>query len=229
MHSPIKLWATDDRPREKLLKKGPEAVSNAELLAILIQNGTPNSSALDLAKQILDICDNRLHQLSRMSVHDILQMKIRGIGPAKAVSIAAALALASRREMEQKAKIVAHHSEDYANYFKPLMQFRQHEVLMAIYMDAGHRILCHQVISTGGLESTDMDVRVIFKQALQFGAACLVLAHNHPSGAMRPSHADVEMTTKAREAGNTLNIILLDHLIITDGGFFSFVDHHLFR
>lgn len=226
---PIKKWALDDRPREKLLAKGPDALSNAELLAILINTGNTDATAVDLAKELLDSCQNRLHLLSKMSVQEILERKVRGIGKAKAVQINAALTLSNRREMEEKSQVRIQSSSDIAHYLKPHLQYLQHEVFIVIYMNNSNHILCHKVISIGGITATVVDVRIIFKLALQWNAVAIVLAHNHPSGALRPSKNDLEITKNIRQAGKTMDIDVLDHLIISDKGYFSFVDSDLFK
>lgn len=228
-NTPIKNWAPDDRPREKLINKGADALSNAELLAILINNGNTQASALDLAKGLLEACDNRLHLLSKLSVAEILDRNIRGIGPAKAVLINAALALSNRREIEEKSQVRVKSSSDVAHYLKPHLQYLQHEVFIVIYMNNANRILCHKIISTGGITATVVDVRIIFKIALQWNAVGIIMAHNHPSGSLQPSKNDLEITKNVRTAGKTMEIEVLDHIIVSDKGYFSFLDNELFK
>lgn len=226
---PIKKWAIDDRPREKLMNKGSEALSNAELLAILLNNGNKGASALDLAKDLLQSCHNRLHQLSKMSVNEILEKNVRGIGPAKAVMITAALSLSSRREIEEKNKTVIKSSSDIAQYLRPHLQYLQYEAFLVIFLNMSNHILCHKIISNGGITSTVVDIRIIFKLAFQYNATGIILAHNHPSGSVQPSKNDLIVTKNVRQAGKTLDIEVLDHLIISDKGYFSFLDADLFK
>ncbi|GAB3353584.1 DNA repair protein RadC [Arachidicoccus ginsenosidivorans] len=223
----IKEWALDDRPREKLITKGATSLSNAELLAILINTGSPKGTALDVAKALLDICGNKLHQLARLSVKEIMEHKIPGIGLAKAVAIHAALSLSARKELEDKSRSQITCSRDMADFLIPHMAHLQHEVFMAIYLNSANHILHHKIISTGGLTATSVDVRVILKTALQYNAVAMVVAHNHPSGSLKPSPQDQKITESIRAAAKLMEIIMLDHIIVSDHGFFSFLDNDL--
>lgn len=228
-HTPIKQWAEDDRPREKLIAKGATSLSNAELLAILINTGSVKGSAVDIAKELLAICDNKLHLLSRLSVQEILEHKIPGIGLAKAVAIHAALSLSSRKELEDKSRQQITCSRDIADFLMPHMAHLQHEIFMVVYLNSANHILQHKVISTGGLTATTVDVRVILKMALQYNAVAFIMAHNHPSGSLNPSEPDLAITKSIYFAAKTMDIIMLDHIIVSDHGFFSFLDNELLK
>jgi DNA repair protein RadC len=220
----IKFWNEDDRPREKMLLKGVDALSNSELLAILINNGLKDKSAVDLAKDLLHACNNDLVKLSKLSVQEIIQLKIKGIGPAKAVTIAAALQLSSRRDLSEvkKQKIIS--SDDIAHYLKLQLQFKQKELFVVVYLNTANNILHHEIISEGGITGTVADPRIILKKALEYNATGIILSHNHPSGNLKPSKADEVLTAKIKEAAAYLDIKVLDHIIVSDEGYFSFAD-----
>lgn len=220
----IKDWHTDDRPREKMLLKGAEVLSNAELLAILINHGTRDKTALDLAKMLLTACNNNWTALSRLSVKEILSLKIKGIGIAKAVTISAALQIANRRDMDVYEPFIIKGSEDIAYFLKAKFQYHSTETFVVVYLNAGNRVLQHEIISTGGITGTIADPRVILKKALEQNATALILSHNHPSGSLKPSRADEMLTIKIREAAALLDIKVLDHIIVGQSGYFSFAD-----
>ncbi|MGX5820380.1 RadC family protein [Chitinophaga lutea] len=217
---PIRDWAPDDRPREKLLKKGPRALSLAELLAILIQSGTPQQSALELAQAILRECDG-LSGLARMDYHSLLRFP--GIGEARAAIILAALELARRRETAplDQAGTYLHSGSEAAALLRPLLQDEPCESLHALFLNHANRLLGHSRISSGGLTYTSADPRVIFEAALRHKATRLLLCHNHPSGNLKPSQADLTMTQRLREAGKLLEIDVIDHVIVADAGYLS--------
>lgn len=219
----IKDWATDDRPREKLLGKSPAALSDAELLAILINNGNRENSAVDLARAVLSLGKNNLSELGRLTVPDLMQVK--GIGKAKAVSITAALELGRRRQAAgfmEKTHIKS--SSDIALYLQSLLRDRSQEVFAVIFLNQANKINHFDIISEGGITGTVADPRVILKRALQYDAVSLVLCHNHPSGNLRPSRADETLTHKIKEAAAYLDIKVLDHIIVSNEGYFSFAD-----
>ncbi len=220
----IKHWAEDDRPREKLLHKGPEALSNAELIAILINNGTKESSAVDVAKALLLAAQNDLQQLGRLSVKELLRLGVKGIGPAKAISIAAALELGIRREAALKKKDTIMQSSDIAGFMRARLQYKQHEVFAVIYLNRANRINHYEVISEGGITGTVADPRIIMRKALENDAVNLILCHNHPSGNLKPSRQDEELTRKIQEAARLFDINVLDHIIVSNEGYFSFAD-----
>lgn len=223
----IKEWAVDDRPREKLLDKGAEALSNAELLALLINTGTKEASAVDVAKTLLDLCDNKLSRLAKLSVQDILQYKIPGIGMAKAVAIRAALSLSVRKDVIDKLRI--DQPQDIANYLLPHLAHLQHEVFIAVFINNNNNIISHKIISSGGFTATSVDVRVILKAALQNNAVKIVLAHNHPSGDLTPSEMDRHLTDSIMQAADIMNIPVADHLIISDRGCYSFLKDKIYK
>lgn len=223
----IKNWHQDDRPREKLLTKGIDSLNNAELLAIIINNGTTNKSALDLARELLQKVDNNLFTLSKLSVSELLKLKIKGIGPAKAISIVAALEISNRRETAAFMQKSFTSSKEIGLYLKSILQHKTVEIFWVLYMNNNHVILGEQEISKGGITSTMVDVRVILKHALQYNATKIVLCHNHPSGNLNPSEADKQLTKKIKEASALHEIVVLDHFIVSHTGFKSFAENDL--
>ncbi|MDB5192452.1 MAG: hypothetical protein JWQ96_2015 [Segetibacter sp.] len=220
----IKNWAEDDRPREKLVAKGAEVLSNSELVAILINNGTTNRSAVDLAKELLSFVDNNLQRLGKLSVKDIVNLKIKGLGPAKAISIAAALELGIRRNMADNKKQVIFSSRDIASYLRAQFQYRKHEVFAVVFLNKANKINHYEIISEGGITGTVADPRIILKKALEHGAVHILLCHNHPSGSLKPSRQDEELTQKIKDAARLFDIKVLDHIIVSEEGFYSFAD-----
>ncbi len=220
----IKHWAEDDRPREKMLLKGNEALSNAELLAILINNGTKDKSAVDVAKELLSAVNNDLQRLGKLSVKELLKLKVKGIGGAKAISITAALELGIRREAADRKKDVILHSKDIAGFLKAQLQYKTNEVFAVIFLNNANKVTHHEVISEGGITGTVADPRIILKKALEHNAVSIVLCHNHPSGSIKPSRQDEELTHKIKEAAKYFDIHVLDHIIVSEEGYFSFAD-----
>jgi DNA repair protein RadC len=222
----IKFWALDDRPREKMMQKGPEALSQSELLAILVNNGNKSHSALDIARQILKKSNDSLTQLARLSLKELQQVK--GVGPAKAITIAAALELGRRRlSFSSPEKITIRSSKDIAEYLKLILQDRNHEVFAIVFLNRANRIKHFEIISRGGITGTVADPRIILKKALEAEATSIVLSHNHPSGNLQPSRADEEITKKIKKAAEFLDITVLDHIIVSEDGYFSFADEGL--
>jgi DNA repair protein RadC len=222
----IKQWAKDDRPREKLLLKGPETLSDSELLAILICNGTRQKSALDLAKEVLSLGKNHLPDLGKLTAREF--MKVKGIGAAKAITIVAALEIGRRRQaMASREKTVITSSSDVAIYLQTLLKDHRHEVFAVLFLNRANKINHFQIISAGGITGTVADPRVILKKALEEDAVSLILCHNHPSGSLKPSRADEELTQKIKEAAKYFDIKVLDHLIVSEDGYFSFADEGL--
>lgn len=222
----IKAWAEADRPREKLLKQGRRSLSDAELIAILIGSGNRHESAVGLSKRILNNCSNDLNVLCRMSVRELSRFK--GIGEAKAVSIVSALELGRRRNQlaaQSRPQIRGSHDayDALSSQFKDL----NHEEFWILLMNRANHIISRHLISKGGQAGTIADPKIIFNIALENHAASMILAHNHPSGNLKPSTADLELTKKLTEAGQLLDLPVLDHLIITDTGFLSFADEGL--
>lgn len=220
----IKNWAVDDRPREKLALKGPDTLSNSELLAILIQNGTPNKSAVDLAKELLSKVENDLQKLGKLSVKDIVKLKIKGLGPAKAISIAAALELGIRRNMADNKKEIILSSKDLADYLKAQFEYKKHEIFAVVFLNRSNRINHFAIISEGGITGTVADPRIILRKALEHDATSIVLCHNHPSGSLKPSRQDEELTMKIKEAAQYFDIRVMDHIIVSSDGYYSFAD-----
>lgn len=223
----IKNWNEDDRPREKMILKGVESLSNSELLAILINNGTRDRSAVDVCKELMGSVNNDLQKLGKMSVKEIMKLKTKGIGEAKAVTIAAALELGIRRNTEENRKFVVTHSSDVANYLRAKLEHKKNEVFVAVYMNRSNKIQHHEVISTGGITGTVADPRIILKKALEHDATAIILCHNHPSGSLKPSKADEDITYKIKEAARYFDIAILDHIIVSDEGYYSFADEGL--
>lgn len=220
----IKNWAEDERPREKLLNKGPLALSDAELLAILINSGTKYRSALDLARDILSLADNNIHKLGRLTVPEL--KKTKGIGEARAITIAAALELGRRREAKNSKENyqTIKQSKEAAEILIPLMRDLNHEVFYVLYLNQSNRLIKYEIISSGGLTGTVADLRIILKNALLYNSNQIIIAHNHPSGNLQPSRADKDLTNKLKEAAMFMDIKLLDHLIIGEGSYLSMVD-----
>ncbi len=219
----IKAWAEEDRPREKLSNQGRRSLSDTELIAILIGSGSRNESAVELSKRILYSCQNDLNQLARFSVSDLSRFK--GIGEAKAISIIAAFELGRRRkETISPDRVQVSTSIDV--YESILFRFKDlnHEEFWIIVLNRANKITSTHLVSKGGQAGTIADPKIIFNIALENHAASLILAHNHPSGNLKPSQADIELTQKLRSAGKLLDIPVLDHLIISDQGFLSFAD-----
>lgn len=226
-YTPINQWAEDDRPREKLSLKGKAALSDAELLAILLGSGTVSVSAVDLAKQILASTNNNLHELAKLSLKDL--MKFKGIGEAKAITIVSALELGRRRknsEPQKRTKITS--STDVYEMMSPYLLDARREEFWVLLLNRANEVMRTEKISEGGVSGTVADPKLIFKTALDHLASSLILVHNHPSGNLKPSQADLQMTQKMKEAGKFLEIPVLDHVIFTDNGFYSFVDEGSF-
>lgn len=222
----IKNWSPEDRPREKLLLKGKSALSDAELIAILLGSGTTTLSAVDLAKNILQCAGNNLHELARLSVKDL--MKIKGIGEAKAITIIAALELGRRRKdvlTDEKPRISS--SADVFELVKGDLLDIPHEEFWVLLLNRANRVVKKQQVSQGGVAGTVADPKIIFKMALEELASGIILAHNHPSGNLTASQADIALTKKLKEAGKLLEIQVLDHIIVASQKYFSFADEGL--
>jgi len=222
----IKSWNKDDRPREKLLQKGCLALSDAELVAILIGSGNKNESAVDLAKRILTSVEYNLQALAKLSIEDLMQFK--GIGEAKAISIVTALEIGKRRRLEKALelkKITT--SKAVFEVMQPVIGDLNYEEFWVLYLNNSNVILNKQCLSKGGLTGTLVDTRLVFKPALNMLATGIILCHNHPSGSLNPSHSDKQLTKKIKNAGDTLDIKVLDHLIVTEKKYFSFADEDL--
>ena len=227
MYTPINQWAEDDRPREKFLLKGKSTLSDSELLAILIGSGSRNESAVQLCQRILASSENNLNALGKMSVAQLMQFK--GIGEAKAISIAAALELGRRRRAEdaiELKKITS--SKAVFDIMQPIIGELPHEEFWVLYLNNSNKVIYKAQLSKGGITGTVVDIRLIFKMAFEQNATGLVLTHNHPSGKLIASEADLKITKRIKEAGQTLEIQVLDHLIITENRYLSFQDEGIF-
>lgn len=220
----IKEWALDDRPREKMIAKGKAALSNAELLAILIRSGNSELSAVDLSRAVLDKVGNDLIALSNLSLNELMDHK--GIGAAKAVSIMAALELGKRRRGAEASlpEEVKDSKTSFERFLSHIDDMKQ-EHFLVMYLDQSFHELKVECISNGGTTNVIADPRIIFKHALNHGATCIILGHNHPSGNPRPSKDDRQLTQKIVSAGNLLDIAVIDHIIIGNERYYSFRDH----
>lgn len=224
---PITNWSEDDKPREKLMLKGKSVLSDAELIAILIGSGSRSESAVDLSKRILASVDNNLNALGKLSLSQLTQF--RGIGEAKAISIIAALELGRRRRGEDAVELKKITSSKIIfEIMQPIIGELPHEEFWIIYMNNSNKVIAKSQLSKGGITGTLVDVRIVFKTALEMGATALILCHNHPSGTLIPSEADKQITRKLKLAGDSLEIKVLDHLIVTETSYFSFADEGIF-
>ncbi|WP_313091181.1 RadC family protein [Chryseobacterium flavum] len=219
----IKFLAEDDRPREKFLQKGKDSLSDSELLAIIMGSGNKEESAIELGRKILTSVDNNWHQLSLLSVKDL--MKFKGIGEAKAISIVTALEIGRRRSRQKnQKKIFISNSNDAYLALKSQLSDLRTEEFWAIFLNNNNKAIHISQLTNGGISQSIVDVRILFKTALDHFSTGIIIAHNHPSGSLRPSREDINITQKIDEAGKTLNIQLLDHIIVTQDSYFSFSD-----
>ncbi|HUX95468.1 MAG TPA: DNA repair protein RadC [Bacteroidales bacterium] len=222
----ITEWAVEDRPREKLIQKGSSNLSDAELIGILISSGTKEKSAVDLGRELLSLVNNNLNSLGKLSIGDL--KKLHGIGPARAVTIAAALELGRRRKLaEAPEDPQIKCSKDVADIFQPLLADLPHEEFWILFLNRSNRVINRMKLSQGGISGTVTDVRIVMKKAIEYLASGIIVCHNHPSGNLNPSESDSKITLKIKEAGNLMDIQLLDHLIISDKDYYSFADNGL--
>lgn len=227
MYTPINQWAEDDRPREKFLLKGKSALSDSELLAILIGSGSRNESAVQLCQRILASANNNLSQLGKLSISQLTQFK--GIGEAKAIAIAAALELGRRRRSEDAVelkKITS--SKAVFELMQPIIGELPHEEFWVLYLNNSNKVIYKSQLSKGGITGTIVDIRLIFKTVFEHNATSIILTHNHPSGKLMASEQDIQVTKKIKQATQLLDVNLLDHIIITENGFYSFNDEGIF-
>ncbi len=225
-HIPLKNWAEDDRPREKLLLKGKQALSDAELIAILLGSGNRNETAVQLAQRILRENNHNLYDLAKLSVADL--QKFKGIGEAKAITIVAALELGRRKkDTESPQQTVVRTSMDAYKHIESKLSDLPHEEFWIMLLNRAHKITKTELVSRGGVSGTVADVRMMMKMAVENLASAAVLAHNHPSGNIKPSDADIQLTRKVKEAANLFDIQLLDHIIVGEGAYYSFTDEGL--
>ena len=221
----IKHWAEEDRPREKMMLKGVSALSDSELLAILIGSGNDKESAVELCKRILQKADNNLNKLGRFSVND-LTSNFRGVGPAKAITIIAALELGRRRKSEEvvERKRINSSNDAYAIFY-PILSDLNHEETWALLLDRSNKVVSTMQVSRGGISGTVVDIRLILREAINHYACSIVLGHNHPSGSCTPSPQDTTLTKKLKEAAQWMDISLLDHIIVCGETYYSFADN----
>lgn len=218
----IKHWADEDKPREKLIKKGLYALSNAELIALLISTGTKKLSAVDVAKLVLADSNNNLNQLGKRTLNDLI--KNEGIGQAKAISIIAALELGRRRKNADMLKVKITDSTKAFEIIQPLLGDLPHEEFWTLYLNRANEVIDNKLISRGGTTGTVIDTKIILKAGIEKLANGIILAHNHPSGNIKPSKNDIQITTKIKEAAKLIDITVLDHIIIGNNKFYSFAD-----
>lgn len=222
----IKSWAEEDRPREKLLNKGAQALSDTELLAILLRSGSREETAVGLAQRVLHAADNNLNELGRQPLSSLTRFK--GLGETKALTIIAALELGRRRQLtDVKDRPMVRSSRDAYNAISTVIADLPHEEFWILMLNRANRIISRERVSMGGVTGTVVDARIVFKRALDMLACSIVLCHNHPSGNLSPSQADIDLTKKMKAAGKVLDILVVDHLIISDEGYYSFADEGL--
>ena len=222
----IKAWAEEDRPREKLLDKGKQSLSDAELLAILLGSGSRDETAVALAQRILKSVENDLNELGRRSIAELT--KFKGMGEAKSITIVAAMELGRRRQLtDVRERPQIRSSRDAYDVIAPILIDLPHEEFWILLLNRANKVMSREQISLGGVAGTVVDAKIIFRKAIEGMASSIVLVHNHPSGNLQPSQQDIDLTKKLKKAGETLDISVLDHLIITEGGYFSFADEHL--
>ncbi len=217
----INQWAEEDRPREKLMRLGAESLTNAELLAILIGSGSTKESAVDLMKRVLSDCSNNLNSLGKMTIRQL--MEYNGVGEAKAITILAACELGKRRQMEapEERPDLGTATRIY-NHMHPVMQDLDVEEFWILLMNQNHRLIKKMRIAHGGITEVSVDIRIIMREAVLAGATILAVCHNHPSGSLRPSQADNDITATLQKACQIMRISFLDHVIVTDGAYYSY-------
>ena len=225
-HFTIRQWSIDDRPREKMQQRGAQQMSNAELLALLIGSGNQGESAVHLMQRLLSSVDNNILELHAMAIEKMMEWK--GIGLAKAVKIKAALELGKRIHLTEPVKQLQCNSSAKAyQLFQPALSFLSHEEFWVAYLNHQNKVIAHHCLSKGGITSATVDLRLLLKKALEVGATGLLLAHNHPTGNLHPSEADLSLTKKIKVAAQAIDIQLLDHLIVSENGYFSFADENI--
>lgn len=223
----IKSWANEDQPIYKMYKRGAKNLSDVELLAIILQHGTIHQNAVELARTLLNAAQNNLQKFSKLSVADILGLKIKGIGKIKAIRILAAIELGSRRMNNGILKKNIQQSRDVAEHLKYLLQFESRELLVVLLLNQSNKIIHEEVISEGGITGTVADPRIIFKLALSHEATGIILCHNHPSGQLKPSLMDDNLTEKIKKGAVFFDIKLIDHLIVSVEGFYSYAEQSI--
>jgi DNA repair protein RadC len=221
---PIKTWSPNDQPIQKLYVKGTKYLSDAELIAILLQHGTAQNNAVDLARALLNKCNNNLQKLSKLSVNDLIAFKIKGIGKVKSVRLIAAIELGSRRIFQNNNNKNILQSGDVVAHLKYSLQFEPREIFMVLLLNQANKIIHEQILSEGGITGTVADPRVLFKLALSHEATGVIICHNHPSGQLQPSRMDDMLTEKVKKAATFLDIKLIDHIIVSTEGYYSYAE-----
>lgn len=220
----IKQWAPDDRPREKLMNNGPGSLSNSELLAILLRTGTRSKSAVDLSREILELCQCNLGQLAKKSIGQL--RAIKGMGESKAIILIAALELSRRKAASLPLEMpILNASNEVIEYFMAQFKDRTNELFAIMFLNQMHKVLKVEIISEGGITSTVVDSRIVIKKALEYNAVAMILCHNHPSGSTNPSRADIELTNRLTHIARLHDISILDHVIVSEMGYYSFADN----
>ncbi len=221
---PIKTWSPNDQPIQKLYIKGAKYLSDAELIAILLQHGTAQNNAVDLARALLNKCNNNLQKFSKLSVNDLIAFKIKGIGKVKSIRLIAAIELGSRRIFQHKDSKNMLQSGDVVAHLKYSLQFEPREIFMVLLLNQANKIIHEQILSEGGITVTVADPRVLFKLALSHEATGVIICHNHPSGQLQPSRMDDMLTEKVKKAATFLDIKLIDHIIVSTEGYYSYAE-----
>lgn len=227
MMHPIKDWAPEDQPIYKLIKKGPKYLSNVELVAIVLQHGSSNQNAIETARILLASTKNNLQKFAKLSTTDIIRLKIKGIGKVKAVRIMAAIELGSRRMNINTIQKTIHQSSDVADHLRNLLQFENRELFMLLLLNQANKIIHEEIVSEGGITGTIADPRIIFKLALSHESTGFIICHNHPSGQLIPSRMDDQLTQKIKQGAALLDIKLIDHLIVSTEGYYSYAEKDL--
>lgn len=222
----IKSWSLNDQPMHKLEHKGSKYLSDSELMAILLQQGTAQENAVDLARNLLGKCNNDLQKLAKLSVNDLIALKINGIGKAKAIRIIAAIELGSRRIFQQNLVKNIFQSSDVIKHLKYSLQFESREIFMVLLLNQANKIIHEQILSEGGITGTVADPRILFKLALSHEATGVIICHNHPSGQLQPSRMDDLLTDKVKKAAAFLDIKLIDHIIVSTQGYYSYAEQN---
>lgn len=224
--SSIRFWAEEDQPVYKFSNKGANHLSDVELLAILIQHGTAQQNAIELARCLLASTANSLQKFAQYSVADIVNLKIKGIGRIKAVRILAAIELGSRRMHLIDKHVTIHHSRDVAAHLQHKLQYEKRELFMLLLLNQANKIIHEAVLSEGGITGTIADPRIVFKLVISHGATGFIICHNHPSGQLKPSHMDDQLTQKIKKGAALFDIKLIDHLIVSTEGYYSYAEQH---
>jgi len=226
MGNSIKTWALQDQPMHKFYSKGPKHLTDVELIAILLQHGTVHQNALELARTLLGASQNNLQKFAKLNVADILALKINGVGKAKAIRIMAAIELGSRRILTPITNKNIQQSGDVVQHLKNLLQFENREIFMVLLLNQANKIIHEAILSEGGITGTIADPRLIFKLAISHEATGFIICHNHPSGQLHPSHMDNVLTEKIKKAADYFEIKLIDHIIVSFEGYYSYAEQN---